>query len=449
MDRWWEPLLREAVAGRDVIFAGAFPAAWGDHVKRVTEAGARRCMIVATDGAGMVPGPAVPTHVVEPPPGLGLLPRVRFGVETLRHPPADLIQAVDEFDPDRAAVVIGTFLNEASELDGRPLLAHRRPEWVALEDKTVADALWDRAGVPRLRSEIVPLADAVRAAEAVDDGDGTVWAADARDGFNGGAHGTFWVADARSRARALGELTPICDRVRVMPFVAGTPCSIHGIVLPDGVVALRPVEIVTLRRGREFVYTGCATFWDPDDSVRAAMRDAVRQVGMLLAEEVEFRGAFTVDGVAADRKFWPTELNPRWGAGLNVIDRSMTDIPLLLVNDLLTSGAHPPIAAAELEAEVLAHADAVRAGGTWTTTSPDTVEVEPRPAVYTGGAWRWAEGDETPAGEVVAAAAFTRVAFDPSATPVGTSVAARAAAFWAFTDRELSTGLGELTTFAP
>ena len=88
------------------------------------------------------------------------------------------------------------------------------------------------------------------------------------------------------------------DRVRVMPFLEGIATSIHGIVLPDGVVALRPVEMVTLRRGHELRYSGCATFWDPPDEIREEMRDVARRVGERLRAEVDFRGAFTVDGVA-------------------------------------------------------------------------------------------------------------------------------------------------------
>ena len=83
------------------------------------------------------------------------------------------------------------------------------------------------------------------------------------------------------------------DRVRIMPFLEGIATSIHGIVLPDGVVALRPVEMVTLRRGHELRYSGCATFWDPPDEVREEMRDVARRVGERLRTEVDFRGAFT------------------------------------------------------------------------------------------------------------------------------------------------------------
>ena len=50
-----------------------------------------------------------------------------------------------------------------------------------------------------------------------------------------------------------------------MPFLEGIPCSIHGVVFPDGVATFRPVEMVTLRRpgSNRLHYAGAATFWDP------------------------------------------------------------------------------------------------------------------------------------------------------------------------------------------
>ena len=55
------------------------------------------------------------------------------------------------------------------------------------------------------------------------------------------------------------------DRVRVMPFLEGVPCTIHGVVFPDHVIVVRPVEQITLRHaaGPTFLYAGCATFCDP------------------------------------------------------------------------------------------------------------------------------------------------------------------------------------------
>ena len=41
-----------------------------------------------------------------------------------------------------------------------------------------------------------------------------------------------------------------------MPFLDGVATSVHGIVLPDGVAVLRPVELVTLRQGHDLRYAG-------------------------------------------------------------------------------------------------------------------------------------------------------------------------------------------------
>ena len=62
----------------------------------------------------------------------------------------------------------------------------------------------------------------------------------------------------------------------------------------------------------------------PAGGVREEMREAARRVGEQLRAEVEFRGAFTLDGVATADGFRPTELNPRFGAGLEVITRGLT-----------------------------------------------------------------------------------------------------------------------------
>lgn len=446
MDAWWLPALRGVFAGRDVIIAGGVPASWKGHVDHLRTAGAQRILIVAPEGRGVGRGPDVPTVVVEPPPDLGLMERVRFGNRTLRHPPPDVVDALASFDPRREAIVVGSFLNEAAELDGRPFLAHRRHEWVALEDKTVVDALCDRAGVERLPSVVVPLAAAAAAAESLDRGTGTVWAADARDGFHGGAQGTRWVADTASRERALADLLAMCDRVRVMPFVDGIPCSVHGIVLPDGVAVLRPVEMVTLRRGHDLVYTGCATFWDPPHWARHSMRDAARRIGRLLAAEVGFRGTFTLDGVVDADGFWPTELNPRFGAGINVIANATDDVPILLIHDLAVAGRDVGAMASVVETSFVDHADAHRAGGTWTATSAGTATADARPVAFDGVDWRWCRGsDDASVGTAVAGPSFARCLFEPGATPVGPSVGPRAAAWWRFADRELHTGLGALS----
>jgi hypothetical protein len=455
MDDWWSGPLRSLVAGRRIIVAGANAAAWTEHVTVLRAAGATEVLVVANAwGAG--PTPDATTVVVEAPSGLSTMEQIRLDDAFLADPPAEVTDALDEFDPRGDALVLGSFLNTSAHLAGRPFVSHRRPEWVALEDKVVVDAFWDRAGIARQPSTVVTLDEASRASAAIDLGAGTVWAADAREGFHGGASQTYWVADQPSRDAAHAGLRPVCDRVRVMPFLDGIPCSIHGIVLPDGVAVFRPVEMVTLRRGREFVYAGCATYWDPPDEVREQMRSIARAAGRRLADDVDFRGAFTVDGVVTGEGFWPTELNPRFGAGLMAIARA-SGAPILLVNDLVVGGHDLGRPAAAIEAGLLELADDRRGGGTWIGGLAHDAERNTRSVTRDAtGTWHWSDADRSHAssgastgaevaGTVTIGPSFVRCVYEPEHTPVGPSTAPRACEFWRFVDRELGAGLGPLT----
>ena len=89
---------------------------------------------------------------------------VRAYLASIDRPAADLVAAVDAFDPDRRARVIGSQFLRAGEVAGRPVYGGRSASWAALEDKTIIDDLWDQAGVSRAPSEIVSVADAPAAA---------------------------------------------------------------------------------------------------------------------------------------------------------------------------------------------------------------------------------------------------------------------------------------------
>lgn len=443
-DRWWKPPLRAAFAGRRVLIAGAVAAAWVDHVDVLRSLGVDELMVYATTGRGAGPVPDVPTVTVEPSGPMSIMERTRFDAAMLREPPPHVVDAIERFDPDGSALVVGSFLSEADTLLDRPFVAWRRPEWVALEDKTVVDAFWDRAGIARRPSVVVERDAAADIADSLDEGAGTVWTADALAGWHGGAQQTHWVTDAASRARAYERLPPHCRTVRIMPFVDGVPCSIHGLVLPDGVAVLRPVELVVLRRGNELVYAGCATFFDPPGHIRAQMRDIARLAGRRLATEVSFRGCFTVDGVARSDGFWPTELNPRFGAGIMTIARS-SGLPILLLNDLIVAGHPLGVSAEQVEESIVDTADRHRGGGTWITGITDSVGPLDRDVGRDAdGSWSSSPAASR-AAHVVAGPDFVRCTYEPDAVPVGPPTASLAASFWCFADREFGTSVGTLT----
>src|SRR5215203_2822453 len=129
---WWHGPLRELVEGRKVIVAGGPTAGWTDAVASLRDVGAAEVLVVATEGTGVGPlPPDTPSVVVEREhQGTDGMALIRASLRALAKPPTHVVEAVEAFDADRRAVVFGTFLAETPKLLGRPLVAHRRPEWV-------------------------------------------------------------------------------------------------------------------------------------------------------------------------------------------------------------------------------------------------------------------------------------------------------------------------------
>ncbi|MET0579017.1 MAG: hypothetical protein ABW122_10180, partial [Ilumatobacteraceae bacterium] len=139
---WWEEPLGRLVAGRRAIVAGGPAVFWTPMVATLRQLGAVDILVIATDGVGVGTPPDAETVVAEQPAGpMDFMAHVRASVRALGDPPPNVLDAVEAFDPDGTAVAFASFLNQAPSIAGRPYVAHRRAEWVALEDKTVVDAL--------------------------------------------------------------------------------------------------------------------------------------------------------------------------------------------------------------------------------------------------------------------------------------------------------------------
>jgi len=344
-------------AGRPVVVGPTILAGATGTVSWLRELGCPVLVISTGHGAGPVPGPSE-AEVVEivAPEADSITDELRLMDRMARELPPGAAAAVERFDPERAGVwFTHPFVTTDEPIAGRPVTFGRPAAFLALEDKMTADAVWEAAGVPGAPYRIVVNEpDALAAAtEELAGPLGAVWSGDTRDGFNGAGNYVRWVVDERDRADAFHFFAPRCDRVRVMPFLDGVPCSIHGIVLPDGTAAFRPVEIATLRDvgSRRFVYGGVGTTWDPPDADRDAMRDAVRRVGAHLASAHGYRGAFGIDGVLTADGFLPTELNSRMSAGATVVSEVDRRFFTLLQANLV-AGIDTGLTVADLESLV-------------------------------------------------------------------------------------------------
>ena len=455
-------MTRDLVAGRRVILAGFPVAAASATVTLLREAGAERCFVLGPMvGTGAVPAEADADWLsldLEAPDPVALF---RQFERAMADPPDEAVAALDRFDPDHSALVLAAPYDTVTSVAGRGVFGARRPEWVALEDKTTNDAFFDRAGVTRPPSAVVAMDDVdglAAAAARLDAGAGTVWSGDARDGFNGGGVLVRWVTDPRTAADARALFDGRCDRVRLAPFLDGVPCSIHGLVAEDGIAVFRPVEMVTLRKADPpaFHYGGAATFWDPPPGDRAAMRAVARQVGEQLRDEVGFRGTYGIDGVLTAEGFRPTELNPRFGAGLGAIAKALPELPLLVLHWVAAAGRPLSATAAEIEQALVAAADARRAGGGWVFVDRRLTESREWDLVVRSGRARIASDDgdgDAPDGRLEAGPSaeggFVRFTADPDRTPSGPSIAPRVCAVLAWADAELDLGLGPLTPASP
>ena len=450
--------LRSVFAGRPVVFAGRVAAALVPAVDQLRALGAPRFLIVhAGAGTGERPEGAdvesMPLGVVHED---DFVAELRAEERAITRPGTAVLDALERFDPDRRAVVLSAPFLDVRECAGRPVFGARRPEWVALEDKMLADDLFDATSVPRPKGAVGRAdPDAIaRAVETIDDGAGTVWSGDARGGFNGGGALVRWVRDDADRADASDYLLPRCDRVRVAAYVEGVPCSIHGFVVDDGVAAFRPVELVTLRAAAapRLRYCGCATYFDPPPDEVAAMRAAVRRVGEYLRATVGFRGAFTIDGIVSDRGWVATECNPRFGAGLGYAAVACPDLRLEILHAAVAEGV-VDVPSSGIEELVVDAAARTRWGGTWTSVT--RVLSENTKTALVGGVdgFRRAAAGEVPDAVLSAGPGRTgghvRVDFDPARTPSGPSIAPRAVAGLAFADAELDLGIGPLAPARP
>lgn len=441
----WTRLVRDAIAGRRWICTGDAAPPVAHMARQLHALGAEATLCIAAGrGVGEVELPAGTALHLLPQAAASFMESIHAAEAALADLPPAVQAAVDAWDPTGEARVVGPLFAQATQVAGRSLLGGRPPAWRALEDKTVIDAVWDAVGVPRARSAVVPLAQAAAATPALATPGGVVWAADNRSGWHGGGAGTRRVRTAAEAEAVTRDWADRVDRVRVMPFLEGVPCSIHGLVSADHVLAGRPMEMVVLRRPEGFLYFRAASYWDPPAADRAALRATTRAVGAHLRQTVGYRGVFTIDGVMTAAGFRPTELNPRFGAAANLLLGAL-DLPLYLLHLRVADGQDRDLRPAALEALLLEQADAHRSGRTGGPL-PVPCPEERREDLVWEGAWRPAGDDEAPHATAnwwpFLAGSMLNLRLHPAGTPVGPPVAPRVAGLIRWLDDRWQMGLG-------
>lgn len=445
MDEGLTAAIDDVVDGRDVVLLTPVARGIAPWVDAVRAHGGRRVLVVAAGEGTGDEVPDIETVVLGITAG-GMSEEVLALEAFTDHVGPAHHAAVDAWDPERRALVMANPFTVADALGGRPVVGGRRAEWAALEDKGTVDVLLTAADVPVPPSEVVDPADAAAAARRIDAGDGVVLAVGGR---NGGAEGVRWVDPDQADAVADELVTAISGargdgvgKVRVARFVEGVPCSIGAAVTTDGVAVLRPIENVVLRRGRELVYAGLASTYDPPATVRSAMEAAARRMGEELRRRVGYRGCFSIDGIVGADGWLATEVNTRQSGGFNAlpVDGRVPHVGLLQVavaagadvSAAAIESAYGPVAEATRTLRVARVVPSLPPGG------PDRLGV-----VVSGATARPAEDGEEPDGLVLIGEAasggcvLARLTTDeapllvgPPSAPLAASLLALAADRW-------------------
>jgi hypothetical protein len=421
--------IAELHQGRKWILTPDVAAAAGPMVEQLKEWGVDGIMLIAgIEGVGEVPD--VDSIHYTGTSGDTIMQGIRAFVQSIDEPSSRLQAAIDRFDPRGEAMVLGIGFSRQDNIGGRPVYGPIQGSWRDLEDKMVVDELWNAAGVPHAPARVVPVASAPSAASQVEGELGTVWVADNKEGWHGGGEYARWVRGPEHVQPAVDWFAEHADEVRVMPFLDGLPCSIHGFVTGNGVAVFNPVELLIYRRTDRptFFYAQGGNFWTPPDTIRIEMRAAAKVIGALLHDRHGYLGAFGIDGICTAEGFRPTELNPRISLGHGVHSRA-ADLPLGSMQRMILAG-DMDIDARDLE-ETILDAATTRRGGAMFELENEAPEHKTDFVIVDGRASPVNDDDPNDGTMLTGPAAFRSlliIQFDSDRTPVGPSLAPRALA---------------------
>ena len=371
----------------------------------------------------------------------GPMAALRAGLRKLADPPPHVVAAVDAFDPDRRRRGVRDLPRRVTR---RSPAARSSPTGVRRGWRSRTRPGWPTCSAGpasrRAPSVVVPIARGRRGpARRSTSARARSGRPTPRRGTTAAAPCTRWVTDDDRAAEVTAELAPHCragaghavPRRRRDVDPRHRPARRRRRAAPGRAGHAAPGPRAALQRVRHVL--GPARRGPRRDARPPPARSA-----RCCATTVDFRGAFTLDGVATADGFRPTELNPRFGAGLSVITRGLDGVPLPLVLDLVVAGRplgdrrRRPGGRDPRRRRRLAQRRHVAAARPRRRHAIDGGR-----ACFDGTDWRWAADDEPADATVAAAEGFARAPVRPGAHPVGPSVGERSVAFWRFADQAL------------
>ena len=451
---YYRNLLKPIYADRKLMHVGEIDVGVVHSARVLEDLGAAQPLLLAgNQGTSSTPLPEdVRLHLLGTG-GENMVESARNLFTAVSNLSTDISTDIDDWDPDREAQwVCESLLLEMGDIAGRSKYGRRLEAWTDLENKTTIDDLWDSIGVNRSGSAVVSVSDPnLSTIEArLDQGLGTVWVPDNRDGVQGGSMALRWVRNEEDYEQTLLEMRTIADQIRIMPFLEGIPISIHGIVFPSDVAVFRPVELIVLRRVHDsrFLWSGCSTGYDPLPHDREYMRTIARRTAMHLKETVNYRGPYSIDGILTREGFLPTELNPRLSGGFAALLDGIPELPFAPLCWAAMENEPLDYRPAYLEQAIVETADSTRRLRAHTQTTIDVKERTTVELTRTGDEYSETNEGETPnatltVGPSPVGGIIIFTLFNKSES-AGVLVAPEMVRALRFADKRFGTGFGEL-----
>lgn len=267
----------------------------------------------------------------------------------LTHPPAEVARRLEEVDSERQALIYAGSFTACRRLCERRVLGARRTEWLRAEARAEQVRLLGSPGTVMTLDELHQLLDrpASLARRLV------VRGIPRSSVSLASAHNLVIDRDLARRLvhETVDRLREDCDQAAVAPYMPGLPVTVYGFVASDTVIVQRPVL------GLVFVSLNDGTIrapgiiadppLSPEDQAAtiAGAVAAARRIG----EELNYRGAFGVDGTLTGSGLVVHDFNPRVCAGFRIIDEhALGDLHPSLLDMTLRESDEPRTLLADL-----------------------------------------------------------------------------------------------------
>ncbi len=237
---------------------------------------------------------------------------------------------LENFDPARTARIIAPAWLKDSKILGRKVMGYRRQQWTDFEfDRIGFDHVFDTAIVPRAET-VVTLPDQFDLAsclQTLDRGNGIVLIA---DGVSTGGGGLLFVKASDSPAfvkdwldkKSIGQL-------KIVPKLSGPAFCTHGFVLKEGCPASRAFESLSLEKQvkGEIQWVGASTAINLSTDLQTQVHEYTEKIGNYLRQNLNYRGAFCLDGILTPEGPVFTEINTRMGASAYMASKVWRQAP--------------------------------------------------------------------------------------------------------------------------